>query len=141
MYQVSPEKLQEASELRKNGMGWRTIVGRTGISLYILRCNLEPGYKEADRAQTAISRARRRGGYIPKYLLKKRDMMRQCDPDGSNAFGHFAIGDRVMPVAVPQDAEEERQRANAYQHPTITAQVFGDPPPWRSALGKKLQWP
>ena len=137
MLQASAEKLKEASELRQGGMGWSTIVQRTGLSLYVLKSNFEPGYKEKAHLRNAIFRVRRRSGCVPRSLLKKRDMIRMSDPDGANRFGHYAIGDRVFPVAVPPDREEERDRAMAFEHSTIVAHVMGDPPPWRSALGKK----
>jgi hypothetical protein len=137
MFQASAEKLKEASELRRGGMGWSTIVARTGISIFILKSNLEPGFLERHRIADKVSRARRRNGFAPRSLLKKRDMIRMSDPGGANPFGHYAIGDRVFPVAVPTDAADERDRAMAYEHPTLTAHIMGDPPPWRSALGKR----
>lgn len=39
-------------------------------------------------------------------------------------------------ITIPDFVEQERTRALAYE-PDLTAAFFGDPPPWRSALGRR----
>lgn len=142
MQQVSAEKLELIRERRTQGASWLALVKETGISMFVLKCALQEGFRDHLRQKVRNSRARRSGTYRrAPSVLKKADTVRLSDPDGKNKFGHASIGSRVESSPfVPRVVQEDQQRVLAYKHSDLTSALQGDPPPWRSALGRKNGW-
>lgn len=111
---LTPEQIQTATELRKqrnkrNGRhrSWKEIATLMRVSEHAVRMHFQPAYAEDQRHRYQLEETMRTLG-----LLR-------------------------APVNVPPDRLEEQQRLMAYEAPTITAALLGDPPPWRSALAQK----
>lgn len=123
---LTPENLEKARAMRADNASWGTIVAATGISMYVLRAQIDPNFKEHRREQ------------VKRYRLGRTNrwpaIPRRKQPKESNATGHNVSSG---PVHIPAHVIADQARVRAYEPPTPTAFHCGDPPPWRSALAKR----
>jgi hypothetical protein len=128
---LTPHLVEQARELRANGVGWHTVSKRLGISEYLLRAELEPHFKEYRRAlhrryvlekkATAIKRAnaRERGRLLAKRRAPPQHVVNALD-------------------RIPDDViREAEQRKIALERRTLTESFFGDPPQGWRALDRR----
>lgn len=124
---IHPATIAEARRLREHGMGWAWIASRLHVVEYGLRCALEPWYREERR------RLARR--YDKKIKAERKVIMRRrsANPGRTDHVVH-SFGKQP-----PDEVLAERDRyLDAMLEPrSITAELFGDPPSCRSALGKR----
>ena len=134
---LTPEDLARAMAMRAKQppVPWRRIVKVLGCSMFALRAELDPEYLETSRA---YSRKYRMTNYSAEKLKPKRvdnrDRSDRIRPKVSHRTDHHVVSERRI---VPEAVEQERRHLVGYQPPTVTAAILGDPPPWRSALGKR----
>jgi hypothetical protein len=130
MAMLTPQLVEQARELRANGVGWHTVSKRTGISEYILRVEIEPHFQEHRREQ------HRRNVVTRKELIAKRATMRarvRPNTKGNNGPHIVTAFDRV-----PDDVLRERdERETAKERRTLAQILLGDPIPGYSALDAK----
>ena len=105
--------VEKARALRATGISIYAVADTLGYSREGIRLALTPSYREARNAQ---NRNRHR---------KSRRALGKPEPR------------YVMPPHCPEEVLAERDIAMS-QQTDLTAQVFGDPPPSRSALAKRL---
>jgi hypothetical protein len=105
--------IEKARALRATGISLVAVADTLGYSREGLRLALDPAYREARNAQ---GRAR-----------KRKSRRAEGKPEARY----------IMPTKCPPEVLAERDRALS-QQTDLTAQVFGDPPPARSALGKRI---
>jgi hypothetical protein len=124
MAMLTPELVDQARQLRANGVGWHTVSKRTGISEYILRVEIEPQYQEHRRAQ------HRRHVVVKKEQAEKRALVharrRSITKEGPHVVAAFErVPDEVM--------REREMRLAALERRTPSQMLFGDPPiGWRA---------
>jgi hypothetical protein len=123
MAMLTPELVDQARQLRANGVGWHTVSKRTGISEYILRVEIEPQFQEHRRAQ------HRRNVVIRKEVIAKRATMRARARPNTKAPHTVTAFERV-----PDDVLRERDMRQAALDRRTPSQIqFGDPPiGWRA---------
>lgn len=126
MATMTPELVDQARQLRANGVGWHTIQKRLGISEYILRVEIEPHFQEHRRAQ------HRRNVVTRKEVIAKRATMRA--PRRSNTKGNNGPHTVTAFERVPDDVLREREMREAALDRRTPSQIqFGDPPiGWRA---------
>ena len=118
--EITPEKLALAREMRERNAAWRTVVAKTGISLFVLKCELIPGFREKERQKIIALRTGKRLG-----LPRRERRLKVGDDDARQCW------------IVPQSVLIER--AEILSKPLTLSQIFlGDPMPGRSALDKKV---
>ena len=137
--EITPEILQKARDLRGNGASWMDVTRMTGVSQFLLRCELEPGYRDRRMMISKNSMARRRQGMVKRRLPAHYKRNKLSIADDGTRIGHQAMGDYGKQVLVPDSVEVERKRNKEFCHTDTTAALMGDPPTWRSALGKKAE--
>jgi hypothetical protein len=126
MAMLTPELVDQARQLRANGVGWHTVSKRTGISEYILRVEIEPQFQEHRRAQY------RRHVVVKKEQAEKRARVharRRSNTKGKSAAHVVTAFDRV-----PDEVMRERDmRQAALDRRTLSQMLLGDPPiGWRA---------
>jgi hypothetical protein len=126
---LTPQLVDQARELRGNGVGWHTVSKRTGISEYLLRVELEPDFKEYRRAQ---GRRYTAGKKTAAIIRAKRIAERK---QRATAAHIVTALDRV-PDDVMREAEE---RKIALERRTLTESFFGDPPKGWRALDQRAR--
>lgn len=123
---LTPENLEKARAMRADNASWGTIVAATGISMYVLRAQIDPNFKEHRREQ------------VKRYRLGRTNrwpaITRREQPKVSNATGHCVSSG---PMSIPAERLADQERVRSYEPATITAALLGDPPPWRSALAQR----
>ncbi len=120
---LSEAQLAEASALRKDGMYWDRIAKIVGTTVFQLRCALDPGYREYLR--DAVRRSRKKS--IASLSSRMPPAGKEPPP-------------REFPIreGIPPHVLAERDRAYS-QYQSLTAMIFGDPRPGRSALDRARQ--
>jgi gamma-glutamyl:cysteine ligase YbdK (ATP-grasp superfamily) len=123
MAMLTPELVDQARQLRANGVGWHTVSKRTGISEYILRVEIEPQFQEHRRAQWHRNKVTR------KEVIAKRAAMRARVRPNTKAPHVVTAFDRV-----PDEVMREREmRQAALDRRTLSQTLLGDPPiGWRA---------
>jgi hypothetical protein len=123
MAMLTPELVDQARQLRANGVGWHTVSKRTGISEYILRVEIEPHFQQHRREQ------HRRNVVIRKEVIAKRATMRaRMRPNMKTP--HTVTAFERVPEEVLRDRE---MRLAALDRRTLSQTLLGDPPiGWRA---------
>jgi len=115
---VTPELIEEARRLRKEGHAWHAISRTLGISYYVLRCELDAGFYEY-RQRLKVGPPREKPAGRVRADTENRVL----------AFDR--IPDEVL-------AERDRRKA-ALAGRTLTQEFFGDPPCGYSALDRRAK--
>jgi hypothetical protein len=125
MAMLTPQLVEQARQLRANGVGWHTVSKRTGISEYILRVEIEPHFQEHRREQHRKNTVERKQ-LLAKHLATMRARRRSITKEGPH---HVTAFERV-----PEDVLREREmRQEALDRRTPSQMLFGDPPiGWRA---------
>lgn len=121
---LSAERTRQARAMRNSGMRWEHICREIGASYYIVRSALDKEWGEATRRKTNMNRHRRKGepATVPRDLASKL----ATHPN------------HVEPVMrVPAEVLADREQRATLQPASLTAAVFGDPLPGRSALDRR----
>ena len=142
MTKMTPVKIGEAERMRADGFSWDQIAKRIDVSPYVLRCAVEPGYREYKRENARREWAKREprdparpGGGRRRRLHSKPPptpkprRLRSCDHKVVSAFEY--IPDAVL--------RECKRRAAALKRRTLTQIILGDPPEGWSALEQRRQ--
>lgn len=142
--ELTPEKLEQAKKMRADNASWSDITSVTGVSVYILKCAVLPDFRRQQAERVRQHRARRVNGRVPHSAYERKGPKPKnsilVGSDG-RFFGHHAIGDYGdHGIVIPNHVIMARERAAGFYHKDLTAALLGDPPPWRSALGKKNGW-
>ncbi len=121
----SESRMEKARALRAGGASWGRIVAETGISIYLLKCEMVPGYREKEQQKTVERRTGMRMGMPtrPKRMVVSYQL---------ETIKHRVQECQIIPFSVI----EERERA-VTQPLSIGQLLLGDPLPGRSALDKK----
>lgn len=127
------QQIERARDLIEKGWDWSAAAKAVGSSRYMIRCAIDPSYRE--HRQNLVR------DYREKYGASRfRPPRYPTVFDDGSRIGMTAIGENAASISIPRQVEAERQRYLAYHHTEITAALQGDPPPWRSALGRKNGW-
>jgi hypothetical protein len=129
MAMLTPELVDQARQLRANGVGWHTVSKRTGISEYILRVEIEPHFQDHRRAQ------HRRNVVIRKEVIAKRAAMRARVRPNMKAPHVVTAFER----APPEVLRERDERETAKERRTLAQILLGDPIPGYSALDQRTR--
>jgi hypothetical protein len=129
MAMLTPQLVEQARELRANGVGWHTVSKRTGISEYILRVEIEPHFQEHRRAQHQKNSATRKQ-LLAKHLTTMRARRRSI----TKAAPHYVA---TLERAPPEVLRERDERETAKDRRTLAQILLGDPIPGYSALDAK----
>ena len=131
---LSPQKLERARELRADRWPWHKIAETLEVSAYVVRCEIEPGYRDyksenarrqwADIASGKTPRRRRSGEKIPKRTRRRA------------ICNHRSTADERVPDVVLRDREN---RKTALERRTLAQTILGDPPPGYSALDQRAR--
>lgn len=115
---LTPENLEKARAMRADNASWGTIVAATGISMYVLRAQIDPNFKEHRREQ------------VKRYRLGRTNrwpaIPRREQPKVSNATGHAAESAKLV---VPEYVLADRERRREMAPQSLTAALLGDPLP------------
>jgi hypothetical protein len=127
MPRLTPEIVEHARTLRAAGHGWRRIQTQIGVSEYILRVELEPGYREQKSGQHRAYIVEKK--HIAAERAAARALLRLNTKDNPRAGRATTAFDRV-----PDDVLRERDaRKTALDGRTVTQRLMGDPPVgWRA---------
>lgn len=125
-FRPQSERMEQARAMRAGGASWGRIVAATGISVYLLKCELVPGYREKERQKVIDLRAGKRRG------VGRR--MRMIVASQVSSIPHKVHEAQIIPVSVLNERDQVRA-----QPLTLNQLIFGDPLPGRSALDKKRQ--
>ena len=140
---MTPEQKAEARRMRREGFAWDQIAKRIDVTPYMLRCEVQKGFREhrtaAARRQWAgrepSNPARPGGGRLRRMrsqalTIPERPRMREnCDHRVVTAYEY--IPDHVL-------REREKHEA-ALKRRTLTQILLGDPPEGWSALDQRRQ--
>ncbi len=124
-YSAPSERLEKARAMREGGASWGRIVAATGISMFVLKCELKPGYREQERQKTIDRRTGMRMG-MPR---RQRHLVPAYEPIGS-------VGHRTEANVIPFEVLAERDKAMK-ANLTFGQIYLGDPLPGRSALDRR----
>lgn len=131
-----PELIERASQIRAQGGSWHDCIAATGLGVYVLRCALEPGYREAifaqQKAAAQVRQGRAKRIRPPKPPTAVPKLARKAPERACRATGHSAAS-----VTVPKDVLFERDRVMSTTPRNLTAVLCGDPLPGRSALDRR----
>jgi hypothetical protein len=125
---LTPHLVEQARELRANGVGWHSVSKRVGISEYLLRAELEPHFQAHRRAQHRRYVSEKKAAAIVRAK-------RVIDRKRAEAAHIVSALDRV-PDDVLREAE---QRKIALERRTLTETFFGDPPQGWRALDQRAR--
>jgi hypothetical protein len=131
MAMLTPELVDQARQLRANGVGWHTVSKRTGISEYILRVEIEPHFQEHRRAQhkkNAVERKQLLAKHIATMRARRRSKTK-AKPHVVTAFDR--VPDEVM--------RERDMRQAALDRRTLSQMLLGDPPIGWRALDERVR--
>jgi hypothetical protein len=124
---LTPQLVEQARELRANGVGWHTVSKRLGVTVYHLRVELEPHFQAHRRAQHR------------RYVIEKKEIAEHKaairERKRASAAHIVTALDRV-PDDVMREAE---QRKIALERRTLTESFFGDPPQGWRALDQRAR--
>lgn len=112
--EMSGDQIAMASELRANGMSWERIVGAVGVCEYKIRLKIDPGY------------AKRKQGSTKKYRLFREEYKRPGDRKTRTHIDTETAATRNDAARLARQIPDDTR--------TLTARIFGDPLPGRSAL-------
>ena len=125
---LTPQLVEQARELRANGVGWHSVSKRTGVSVYHLRVEIEPEFLEHHRAVHNRHIARKKTEKI------KRDRRRTPNAKRRKPAPHVVTALDRIPDDVAREAE---QRKIALERRSLTETFFGDPPEGWRALDRR----
>ena len=111
----------EARALQREGRSWHEIALRLKVTVPGIRRRLDPQYRAVRNEAARKTMRERRPWSSTEPSTARREA-------GITSYGN---------VHIPPDVLAERDIALS-QQTDLTAQAFGDPPPSRSALGKRL---
>jgi hypothetical protein len=128
MQQLTPNLLEKAKALRAEGIGWHRITKQLGVSEYVLRCALEPEYRQYKLGLNTRQRAQIAARMV--VVKRPRPVSHTAQPEA-----------RYGPAKPPADVLAARDLALELRlRPrSVTAQPLGDPLPGRSALDQRRQ--
>jgi hypothetical protein len=129
MAMLTPQLVEQARQLRANGVGWHTVSKRTGISEYILRVEIEPHFQEHRREQHRKNTVERKQ-LLAKHLATMRARRRSITKEAPH---HVTAMERVPPEVL----RERDERETAKDRRTLAQILLGDPIPGYSALDAK----
>lgn len=131
---MSPEQRAHAADLRQHGFSWEIIALKIGgISMYRLRCTMEPAYKKRRKEQSVEAFVRRREHRVK---LAPEAISRTSRGNGpGDEVGHKAAGLHQPHASQKPSPAMLADRDSRMALPTPR---FGDPIPGRSALDQKL---
>jgi hypothetical protein len=128
---LSPQKLERAAALRAENWSWDKIAKALEVSAYVIRCEIEPGYRAykqenaqrqwADIASGKVRRRRRNLESGEKRIAKRK---------------HRATVAEHAPDAVLREREN---RKTALERRTLGQTILGDPAPGYSALDQRAR--
>lgn len=119
---MTPEQIELALRMREDHhTRWERIADHFGLSVYQLRVQLDPKWREYRNKQTRETRAKYRKPRAPR----------------EEKITNFAVHHHVVSVRCPGDLLTERDRRLSIPHRDFTSQFFGDPRPGYSALDKR----
>jgi hypothetical protein len=124
---LTPHLVEQARALRANHVGWHTVSKRLGVTVYLLRVELEPHFQAHRRAQHR------------RYVIEKKEI----------AEHKAAIRERKRASAphvvtaldrIPDDVmREAEQRKIALERRTLSQTLMGDPAPGFSARDQRAR--
>jgi hypothetical protein len=122
--QLTPNLIEQARALRADGIGWRHVAHRLGVSEYVLRCAIEPDYRQYKLDLNVRQRNAAKQPRIQRPRPVDRPPPRYV---------------RHAPKAPPADVLAQRDLALELRLKprSVTAQLLGDPLPGRSALDQR----
>ncbi len=113
--ELTPHQKRRALAAREARKPWRTIAAELEVSVSVLRRELDEGYREEENAKKAA------------YM---RDYRKNSGPPPSPPAAPRPQANTGPPVPL---------RPQYTPHTSITAILMGDPPPERSALGRRSE--
>jgi hypothetical protein len=141
MAHVTPNKIVEAQRMRGDGFSWDQIAKRLAVSPYVLRCAVEPGYREYKRENARREWAGREprdparpGGGRRRRLAKKVLPAPKRQPMRKDNHHRVTTAFEYIPLAVQLECE---RRKAALKRRTLTQILLGDPPEGWSALDQR----
>lgn len=114
---LQAEKMEKARAMRENGVSFGRIMAETGLTLYTLKCELQPGYRQ--RVTDAVKRSRGR---------RRKVRTNTAAAPQQEPLGRQHSGERLQVITVPPDVLADRDRRMAMQPRSLTAALLGDPP-------------
>lgn len=139
---LTPEKIEQAKQLRELEWGWDKIACHLDVSVYKLRCELQAGYADRRNSANQIATANRRARV--KQMVQQDKAARAArvtnakkaqvnQPTAESIIGH------IYPMHIPERVLSERERRRELSHASFTAAWQGDPLPGYSALDRRRQ--
>ena len=127
MQQLTPNLIEQAIAMRAEGVGWYRITKQLRVSEYVLRCALEPEYRDY---KLALNK-RARGLSAQRAAVVKRP--RPVNHSAHQQQANYAARNPPAEVLAARDLALELR----LQPRSVTAQLLGDPLPGRSALDQR----
>jgi hypothetical protein len=127
MKPLTPNLIERARDLRARGVGWRNVARDLDVSEYVLRCELEPHYRQYKRGINTQQRAQ----------IAARAVVQRARPAINDAVHHNVRSPRRTPAEV--EAARNLALELRLQPRSVTAELLGDPLPGRSALDQRRQ--
>jgi hypothetical protein len=132
---LTPDQIETARNFRRDGWSWDRIAGALLVTAYVVRCELEPGYRDYKKQY-----ARRQwAALVPDDLRRSRpggEKLRRKVP----RIPKRAVCDHrvALDERAPEDVLREREEyAAALEARTDAQKLLGDPPPRYSALSQR----
>lgn len=119
--------LEKARAMRAEGVGWHRITKQIRVSEYVLRCALEPEYRQYKRSLNL----RQRMEIAARAVVVKRP--RPVTHSAHQHQANYAARNPPADVLAARDLALELR----LQPRSVTAQLLGDPLPGRSALDQR----
>jgi hypothetical protein len=127
MTALTPNLLETAKVLRAEGVGWHRITKQLRVSEYVLRCALEPEYRQYKLGLNHKQRAQ----IAARLAVVKRP--RPVSHSAHQQQANYAARNPPADVLAARDLALELR----LQPRSVTAQLLGDPLPGRSALDQR----
>jgi hypothetical protein len=124
---LTPHLVEQARALRANGVGWHSVSKRLGVTVYLLRVELEPHFQAHRRAQHK------------RYVIEKKEI---AEHKAAIRERKRAAAQHVVTAAdrIPPDVAREReQREAALERRTLSETLCGDPPQGWRALDQRAR--
>lgn len=122
-------QLIDVMRLRAAGMGWMAACSGVGVSQWMARHELDPGYRARRQAVAAKRQAERKR--LPRATPgPKKKRTPYCGAVGH----HVRDGHRGH---IPADVLADRAARETSQYQSFTSEFFGDPKPGFSALDRR----
>lgn len=123
-------QLVDIMRLRAIGYGWMRACDAVGVSQWLARDQLDPGYR-ARRNAVAAKRRDARKKVLPRVTPAPKKKRTPC----YGATGHWVRdGHRGH---VPNEVLDDRTARQMTQYQSLTSEFCGDPKPGYSALDRR----